>query len=170
MRTITRNALLEFLRNNARAVVVLRGVSGAGKSTLAKWLLEGVGSKVAACIRSADNYFTDSAGVYQFDASKLASAHGVCLRGFLTDLRDNMRVIVDNTNTTATEAAPYMAAAMAYEVPVVLVTVPTPVDVAAPRNVHSVPRSTIENQAARLEQDNERLPFFWDCAILTEEV
>ena len=65
-------------------------------------------------IVGADDFFEGSEG-YRFDKTKLAEAHGQCFRRFIDFLDvDVDLVIVDNTNTTTEEIAPYMLGASAY--------------------------------------------------------
>lgn len=114
-------------------VIILSGVSGSGKSTLAQKFSSENGN---APIFSADSYFMKE-GVYCFDPTKIGEAQGQCLRLFAdtvvnaTDwkaLEDT--IIVDNTNTTALELAPYVALAQAfgYKVEIHTILVASPID------------------------------------------
>jgi ABC-type dipeptide/oligopeptide/nickel transport system ATPase component len=164
--------LMEFVKEGGRKVVVLRGVSGAGKSTLAEAMLNA--SPGPADVVSADHYFTGKDGVYRFDPSMLGAAHAACLKAFVrmlqTDVawnpadpmeKTNSLIVVDNTNTTVAEAAPYMALAAAYGFKALLVTLDVPVFIAAPRNVHGVSTENVDGQGWRMRQDNDRMPPFW---------
>jgi predicted kinase len=68
-------------------------------------------------------------------------------------------IVVDNTNLTALEMAPYVSLAMAYGCPVEIITVKCDPEVAAKRNRHGVPLAAIKGMAARLQQ--RQLPAFW---------
>ena len=57
-----------------KKLFLLRGLPGSGKSTLAESLAGGSGSQYF----EADQYFVDDSGNYNFDASKLKSAHNWC--------------------------------------------------------------------------------------------
>jgi GTPase SAR1 family protein len=102
-----------------RRVIILSGISGSGKSTLARKLCaqeneetEGQGQPA---IVSADDYFTKG-GVYTFDPSKLSEAHGECFFNFIGHMRHlSTLVVVDNTNTTEAEIAPYVLGAQAFD-------------------------------------------------------
>jgi len=54
-----------------KTIILLRGIPGAGKSTLASLLLPNKPN----CIRSADMYFEDEEGNYNFNARELPTAH-----------------------------------------------------------------------------------------------
>ncbi len=81
-------------------------------------------------------------------------------------------MIVDNTNTTVGEIAPYhaIASAYGYEVRIEAHISPdlTVLSKAAARNTHGVPLNTVVMQQARLEDTIENAPPWWD--IQTTEV
>ncbi len=92
---------------------VMRGVPGSGKT---HWIKTNL---VAPQVFSADDFFTQN-GVYKFDPQKLQEAHGKCLRGVVRacsvmETEDDPRdIVVDNTNISPIEMAPYIALAEAY--------------------------------------------------------
>jgi len=155
-----------------REIIILSGVSGSGKSTLVKQLITegkdrselGGGGNWTATV-SADDFFEGQScsGEYAFNPSLLGEAHGQCLRRFVEYLTAGTTpdtLIVDNTNTTALEMAPYVLLANAYKVPVRLITITTPaLTEAAKRNKHGVSLQTIQAQSDRL--DARELPPFW---------
>lgn len=128
------------------SVIILRGIPGSGKSTLARGLAhDGV------VVVSADDYFVGSDGSYKFDPKKLPAAHGDCLRRFVTHLDANHRgVVVDNTNTTAVEVAPYAALALAYGRDLRIITVVCDPVIAAARNIHGVSLDAVKAMHNRL--------------------
>lgn len=135
-----------------RKVIILQGLPGSGKSTYVERLRANATVLVNVC--SADDFFIAGDGSYQFDAAKLPEAHSACMLSFLerASLRpDEAILIVDNTNTTMWEMAPYRAVALAYGWEVELHTFPVDVETAAARNIHGVPREAIERMAARME-------------------
>lgn len=146
-------------------VMILRGASGSGKSTYAKGIAKA--SNGTAAIVSADSFFMVG-DFYQFDPSKLAQAHGECLREFVGLLTSPWieTIIVDNTNTTIVEMAPYYALASAYGAALVeIVTLEAPSEVCKMRNVHSVPDFAIERQLSNIERQD--IPSFWKAHQLT---
>lgn len=169
--TMTKWEIAEMVKKG-RHVLVLRGVSGAGKSTLAQFIynaLEGTPTIV-----SADAYFMRD-GAYQFDASKLGAAHGQCLRDFVELLQHHTAeshkdalVIVDNTNTTVAECAPYMALAAAHGFTPTLVGIDADPRKAAARNVHGVSAETVDSQHTRMIFGTAALPPFWRRVALDQ--
>jgi predicted kinase len=151
-----------------KKVVILRGVSGSGKSTWAK----AQAAKVRrSLVVSADDYFLkpERNGTlrYTFDFSRLTDAHDACLRHFADAMATGVPlVIVDNTNTTVAELAPYVALALAYGYDTELRTFTTPFEVAAARNVHGVSVSACEQQANRMRY--AIIPPFWSRVRFVE--
>jgi hypothetical protein len=86
-----------------KCLIILRGCSGSGKSTLANQI------KFNGVICSADDYFTDSNGVYTFDASKLEDAHNDCRVKAENAMVNHLTpVIIDNTNLKIWEFKQYV--------------------------------------------------------------
>lgn len=137
-------------------VTILIGESGSGKSTWAKQ------NRPGAIVCSADDYFV-TGGVYTFDATLLPNAHAACLRRFTEAVRDQISsIVVDNTNTTLVEIAPYIAVAAAYSADVEVVVMPSMnIDTLAGRNVHKVPHHTIKRQRDNIETTLAKWPSFW---------
>lgn len=152
-----------------KRVIVLQGVSGSGKSTY--------GRKIAAEFRangltveivSADDYFVRfGGGTYAFNPSHLPKAHGECFRHFMQTVGAQAAdvVIVDNTNTTAVEAAPYMAGAQAFEYEAEIHRIVCDPEVAAARNLHGVPAGAVKAMASRIA--SEKLPPWWKLVVVT---
>lgn len=148
---------------------ILSGVSGAGKST---WIRNQPWAKNTD-IHSADDFFVQENGSYRFDFTLLSQAHDACLLKFLREIRngwhakekgmplDGMPVeVVDNTNLTSEEIAPYYLLAKAHGYEVTLVNLLVDAKLAAKRNTHNVPLSSIKNMLLKMR--NRKLPKHWD--------
>lgn len=92
-------------------VKVLSGISGSGKSVYAGRLLnESPGVQV-----SADNFFFDSQGDYNYDHTKIGEAHSWCFKAYIEFLEHGSPlIVVDNTNTRTEDISPYMLGASAF--------------------------------------------------------
>jgi predicted kinase len=154
-------------------VIVLMGVSGAGKDT---WMEENFPDSPDF---SADKFFRYmEEGMekpeYRFDKSKLGAAHAWCLREYtkaLQEMQDLFEgeakvLIVNNTNTSLAEMAPYCALALAYGHGLQIVALVCAPEVAAKRNVHDTPATVIFRQDARLRRTLAELPSWWPLEIV----
>jgi predicted kinase len=134
---------------------ILSGASGSGKSTWIKSQIFRSATKVV----SADSFFMKD-GIYNFDPKLLSVAHGKCLRDFIEAVQEAIPVVVvDNTNTTTEEIAPYYSIAKAFEYKVYLVTLQSSF-----QNVHNVQPGTVEGMRKRISE--RRIPRFWDLEEL----
>lgn len=122
------------------SVIILRGITGSGKSTY--WRTYWPSARAV----SAD-FFFERDGKYLFDPARLAKVHQHCWASFMKLLQEGAPlIVVDNTNLTAAEIAPYMMSAQAahllnpqsprYEVHVVTLSCPT--ELAVLRGTHGV--------------------------------
>lgn len=82
-----------------RTITILRATSGSGKTTFANIIA------YPCCVCSADDYFTDKDGNYNFDVTKLGAAHGACRAKFDEALKDPIitNIVIANTNTKESE-------------------------------------------------------------------
>ncbi len=127
-----------------KKVTILCGASGSGKTTWA--------DKQYAFLVSADKYFYG-----QFNARELPKAHAQCLREFVNLITTSHgHVIVDNTNTTIVEIAPYYALAEAYgyEVEILIFS-------GEYKNVHGVPERTVVGMRDKVRKLYALVPRRW---------
>lgn len=137
-------------------VTILAGIPGSGKSS---WVKK---NRPGALICSADDYFVFSDGKYQFDAQQLGEAHRHCMSRFLTALScETSDIVVDNTNTTLDQIAPYIAVAEAYRANVEVVGLFALAQEAYDRCVHDVPLRQIERMEKNLVHMMKRWPARW---------
>lgn len=152
-------------------VILMSGISGAGKDT---WLsarfdmeaLADESNRPDAVIVSADDYFMRD-GVYTFSPSLLPAAHGKCLRDFVEVVstpacfHDSLpkHLVVNNTNLSTEELAPYVALASAYGFPIELVTIHVEPHIAAARSLHVNAINVLKSMHDRLMA--RKLPPFW---------
>lgn len=135
-------------------VILMSGISGAGKDT---WIAK---NHPEAAVVSADSFFMKD-GSYTFDASKLGEAHSFCIRRFIELVRIVYpTILVNNTNLTSEEIAPYYAIGKAYGYEVELVTLYCRPKVAADRNSHGVSLETCIGMLSRLNM--RVIPPYWE--------
>lgn len=147
-------------------VVIMSGISGSGKSTYTAKLLQSTqGVEV-----SADHYFTTlgkfrDGGGYHFDAALLSEAHADCFRRFITYLQATTPfacIVVDNTNLSSEEIAPYYLGAQAFGYSPEIITLRAnshQFGEMMSRNVHNVGYQAIVNQFAKLNR--RQMPPWW---------
>lgn len=145
-------------------VIILAGPSGAGKSS---WVENHVAAERVVC--SSDHYHMDpETGEYRWRADRAVETHNLCFRKFLRELAnahptasDGKAILVDNTNTTEGQIAPYIAAARAYGFePRVVVFVGDGTGIFG-RNDHGVPDLVVFAMAERVKNMLLTWPSFW---------
>jgi len=194
-------------------IIVFRAISGAGKSTAVEYLKTGESHPEVAytplhnalkklrghikkneldlVVYSADDYFYDEHGRYNFDPAKLSEAHAQCLERFTTGLllhkesaailEDQKQIankvlghhphkhdvvhIVDNTNCSIAEVAPYAALAGAYKHELHIFTLLVHPLTAWRRNLHNVPMTNIVKQDLYLRKSILEWPPWWPQQI-----
>ena len=129
-------------------LLLVGGAAGTGKTSLAQVLSNPFGDITQAPVISADDYFYDETGAYNFVAGDLPKAHQRCQH--LTKrhmLGKEPLVIVTNTFTNRWEVQPYAILADENDYQLFFVSLgdsglsPTQL---AERNVHGVPVEGIE--------------------------
>ena len=129
-----------------KEVILTRGIPGSGKST---YIRENYPS---ALVCSADHFFVDKQGVYNFNPKMLGCAHGSCKRKFEKSLLKGVpSVVVDNTNMQWKEYGPYLKLAKKHGYAITVVRFVVPVDVAFGRNSHGVPLEVIQGMSDRMD-------------------
>jgi len=134
-----------------KTLYLIRGVSGSGKSTLAKML--------SFYEIAADYYFYElnwdalggwgsfSESSYNFDASKLSTAHAWCQQMVEWWMEECEDIAVHNTFTTEKELKPYLDLAEQFGYCVISMVVENR---HGNTSIHDVPNHVLELQEARL--------------------
>lgn len=93
-----------------KTLILLRGLPGSGKSTLAESITD-----IKSLIFSADMYFEDDNGNYNFDATKLKEAHQWCRDKVQSSMKwFKTPIVVANTFTQEWEMENYFSLAKEY--------------------------------------------------------
>jgi predicted kinase len=137
--------LLRVVEKMEPSIIILRGISGSGKSVLANRVVDEFADSVVV---SADNYFLNDDGKYEYDARGLSAAHLVCFQDFLDNVNEEVDIIVvDNRSLRAEEITPYWMVGRSYGYEVVVVNVHEfDLDLCYRRNQHGVSYNAIVNQ------------------------
>lgn len=137
-------------------MLILRGLPGSGKSFTARTILESVTQRGMTCnIRSTDSFFIKN-GIYTFVPLRLREYHITNQIKVRDDCDYGVNIIiVDNTNTTWKEMAPYIQYAKDYSYEVYVQEPNTDwafdVDKCAANNTHGVPKESIQKMLDRWE-------------------
>ena len=134
-----------------KVLYIVRGLSGSGKSSLGEAIANPIWCSERESffkdIYSADDYFTDKQGNYNFDPNKLADAHADCFSKVeIAMTKDIIKVVVANTFSQSWEAEPYFKLAKKYDYSPFVVECQNTF-----KNVHGVPQETIEAMRTRWE-------------------
>lgn len=142
-----------------KRVYILRGLPGAGKSTVAGMLafsrdFHKLPGDRLAVVCSADEYFIQSDGSYNWQAVLLPTAHEACFEKFCRALYASVdTIIVDNVNYRRAHFVRYIEQARKFNYEVTEITVgDLDVDRSVTNNTHGVPRETIERMVERWER------------------
>ena len=139
---------MDSVNDTQGELILLRGLPGSGKSTLAKIILQ-VRSTDEPEILSADDFFENSDGEYNFDSTKLKEAHNYCQFRCSERMRQQKaRIVVANTFTQEWEMDEYykMAERYNYRVHTVIVE-----NRHGNENVHGVPEDKLQQMKERFQ-------------------
>jgi predicted kinase len=129
-------------------LILLRGLPGSGKSSLGDIILHCPGSNTPDVL-SADNFFMDDKGNYNFDATKLKQAHNDCQQKCAERMKlEISRIVIANTFTEKWEMDTYYQMAERYKYRVHTVIVENRHE---SKNVHNVPDEKLEQMKNRFE-------------------
>jgi predicted kinase len=129
-------------------LILLRGLPGSGKSTLAKIILQ-LRSTDEPEVLSADDFFEDKEGDYNFDPTKLKEAHNYCQFRCSERMRQQKaRIVVANTFTQEWEMDEYFKMAERYNYRVHTVIVENR---HGNENVHGVPEDKLQQMKNRFQ-------------------
>ena len=129
-------------------LILLRGLPGSGKSTLASIILQNP-SGYEPEILSADDFFIDDEGNYNFDGNKLREAHNYCQFRCSERMRQKKsRIVVANTFTQDWEMDIYFDMAQRYNYRVHTVIVENR---HGNENVHGVPENKLQEMKERFQ-------------------
>jgi predicted kinase len=134
---------------NEKRVYLMVGISGSGKSTAAKKLTKEIPDSV---IVSADHHMVDATSKWSFDPTRLSLCHAICQERFHDAIsRGVSTIIVDNTNLVSDHRAVYIDHALQNGYSVTILVFDIDIETALKRNVHGVPRHTLEAQRKKLD-------------------
>ena len=129
-------------------LILLRGLPGSGKTTLAKIILQ-LRSTDEPEILSADDFFEDKKGDYNFDPTKLKEAHNYCQFRCSERMRQQKaKIVVANTFTQEWEMDEYFKMAERYNYRVHTVVVENR---HGNENIHGVPEDKLQQMKNRFQ-------------------
>lgn len=162
----------ELLQLCKGGVLVLVGLPGSGKSALANELSE---LHPNTRVISSDDYFMRD-GEYKFNPTKLGEAHDRCWQVFVEECdrwyfwkRSDGLVIVDNTNTSPFELAPYVRYAAGLKIPVLTLFVKRAFELCLRGQKHGVSLETMQRMSKNLADTHHDFPTYWESAIWRNE-
>ena len=126
-----------------KTLFIVRGLPGSGKSTLA-------GLLPVNCHFEADQYFTNEAGEYKFDAAKIKDAHQWCRDQVETAMSkwEAEAIAVSNTFTQDWEMEAYFKLAEQYGYRTISMIVENR---RGGKSIHGVPDETLQKMKDRFE-------------------
>ena len=129
-------------------LILLRGLPGSGKTTLANTILL-IKCTTESNVLSADDFFINDRGDYEFDVNKIKEAHNYCQFRCSEKMRQKAeRIIVANTFTQEWEMEQYFKMAETYNYRVHTVIVENR---HGSENVHNVPENKLQQMKERFQ-------------------
>lgn len=97
------------MENFNKIAIIIRGAMGSGKSSFATYL-KSLNKDAVIC--TADDYFTDNFGNYNFNPKELPLAHNSCREKYVKAMADGVPLVVcANTNAKEGDFSFYLAKA-----------------------------------------------------------
>ena len=129
-------------------LILLRGLPGSGKTTLANIILQQPNNNPQEVL-SADDFFENKDGEYNFDVTKLKEAHNYCQFRCSERMRQQKsRIVVANTFTQEWEMDEYFKMAERYNYRVHTVIVENR---HGNENIHGVPKDKLQQMKDRFQ-------------------
>jgi predicted kinase len=129
-------------------LILVRGLPGSGKTTLSEIILQHPSSRPPEVL-SADDFFINDKGEYNFDGSKLKEAHNYCQFRCSERMRQQIiRIVVANTFTEEWEMDIYFDMAKRYRYRVHTIVVENR---HGGENVHGVPENKLQQMKERFQ-------------------
>ncbi len=123
-------------------LILLRGLPGSGKSTLGEVILKTHGFNNTNNVLSADDFFVDEKGDYNFDITKLKEAHNSCQLKCAERMKLQLsKIVVANTFTQDWEMQSYFEMAERYHYRVHSIIVENR---HSGKNIHGVPEDKLQ--------------------------
>jgi len=129
----------------------MRGGPGSGKTTFVEKLKTLTSDPLVVC--SADDYFINDFGDYEYNPDRIEAAHASCLNKCATAMVGSRPdIIIDNTNAKPQQMIPYFALARAFGYKVGVVQMRCHRGVAWARQTHNVPNKKFHGIFSCIEQ------------------
>lgn len=136
-----------------RNLIIVRGIPGSGKTTFAELIsstmvdMDEYSHTIKTPVFSADDYFTDKDGNYNWVAERTGAAHANCQDRTRNAMERGLtKICVANTSTTERELKPYYDLAKKYGYKVFSIIVENRHDGV---NTHGVPAETLAKMTNR---------------------